>query len=299
MGKRKLSVAGNPSKDREDSWKKIFKGLVDMIEDQQRQLESLVEERKSLEKRFRLQQDRWGFDVKFLQDHISQIRRDSKIKDIARVVEDAKANLIISMKQKEAIMNNLKFEEADDERADLKLLFDEVSQFLAEPKQRITRSNAKDVKESALQAERDFAWNQFKKADNKLQELINKTRFEVESANEKIQRLIADLEQSQSLNIEKNRRISGLQDQIAVLEYDSRKKSEEISRLNKELEALKGDDNSSITPVLRRCMVTSSKKNQASDVAIVEKEVRSSKRKAIASQPRLFTSKFKLPKLKT
>ncbi|XP_076894370.1 uncharacterized protein LOC143546622 isoform X2 [Bidens hawaiensis] len=298
MGKRKLSVAGNPSKDREDSWKKIFKGLVDMIEDQQRQLESLVEERKSLEKRFRLQQDRWGFDVKFLQDHISQIRRDSKIKDIARVVEDAKANLIISMKQKEAIMNNLKFEEADDERADLKLLFDEVSQFLAEPK-RITRSNAKDVKESALQAERDFAWNQFKKADNKLQELINKTRFEVESANEKIQRLIADLEQSQSLNIEKNRRISGLQDQIAVLEYDSRKKSEEISRLNKELEALKGDDNSSITPVLRRCMVTSSKKNQASDVAIVEKEVRSSKRKAIASQPRLFTSKFKLPKLKT
>ncbi|XP_076947810.1 uncharacterized protein LOC143619869 [Bidens hawaiensis] len=223
MGKRRLSVADNPSKDREDSWKKIFKGLVDMIEGQQRQLESLVEERKSLEKRFQLQQDRWGFDIKFLQDHISQMRRDSKIKDMARFVENAKANLIISMKRKEAIMNNLKFEEADDERADLKLLFEEVSQFLAEPK-RITRSNTKDVKESALKAERDFAWNQFKKTDNKLQELINKTRFEVESANEKIQRLIADLEQSQSLNIEKNRRISGLQDQIAVLEYDREKK---------------------------------------------------------------------------
>ncbi|KAI3706099.1 hypothetical protein L1987_76355 [Smallanthus sonchifolius] len=109
MGKRRASVSDNPSKDREDSWKKIFKGLVDMIEDQQRQLESLAEERKSLEKRFRSQHDRWVFDVKLLEDHISQMTRDSRIKDIRRFVDNAKANLIISMKQKEAVMNKLKF----------------------------------------------------------------------------------------------------------------------------------------------------------------------------------------------
>ncbi|KAI3762128.1 hypothetical protein L1987_52551 [Smallanthus sonchifolius] len=298
MGKRRVSMAENPSKDREDSWKKIFKGLVDMIKDQQQQLESLVEERKSIEKRFQSQKDRWVFDVKFLQDHISQMIRDSKIKDMSRFVEGAKAKLIISLKQKEAIMNNLKFEEADDERTDLKLLFEEVSQFLAEPK-RVTRSNAKDVDELALKAERDFAWNQFNKTDNKLQEIIKKTRFEVEAANEKIQRLIADLEQSQSLNMEKNRRVSALQDEIAVLEYDSRKKSEEISRLTKELELLRGDSNGSITPVLRRCMVKSSKKSHSSDMAIVLKGERSSKRKATETEPRLFTSKFKVPKLKT
>ncbi|KAI3807715.1 hypothetical protein L1987_23649 [Smallanthus sonchifolius] len=298
MGKRRVSVAENPSKDREVSWKNIFKGLVDMIEDQQQQLESLIEERKSLEKRFQSQKDRWVFDIKFLQDHISQMIRDSKIKDMSRFVEDAKAKLIISLKQKEAIMNNLKFEEADDERTYLKLLFEEVSQFLAEPK-RVTRSNAKDVDESSLKAERDFAWNQFKKTDNKLQELIKKTRFEVEAANEKVQKLFADLEQSQSLNMEKNRRVSALQDEIAVLEFNSRKKSEEISRLTKELELLRGDSNSSITPVLRRCMVKSSKKSHASDMAIVEKGERSSKRKAIETEPRLFTSKFKVPKLKT
>ncbi|KAJ0733039.1 hypothetical protein HanPI659440_Chr11g0404021 [Helianthus annuus] len=302
MGKRRVSVsaADNGSKDREDSWKKIFKGLVDMIEDQQRKLEALVEERQFLEKRFKSQQDRWIFDIKLLQDHIFQMKRESKIKDMSRFLDDAKANLIISMKQKEALMNNLKFE-ADDERADLKLLFEEVSQFLAEPK-RVTRSNTKDNAESALKAERDFAWNQFNKTDNKLQELIKKTRSEVQTANDKVQKLITDLEQSQSLNMEKNRRISALQDNIAILEFDSRKKSEEISRLTKELELLRGGSDSSMTPVLRRCMVKSSKNSRLSDMghmAIVDKEVRSSKRKATETAPRLFTSKFKVPKLKT
>ncbi|KAM0041538.1 hypothetical protein Hdeb2414_s0011g00367471 [Helianthus debilis subsp. tardiflorus] len=271
MGKRRVSVSDNPLKDREDSWKKIFKGLVDMIEDQQRQLESLVKERKSLEKRFQWQHDRWVFDVKLLEDHISQMTRDSKIKDMVRFVENAKANLIISMKQKEATMNKLKFEEVDDERADLKLLFDEVSRFLTEPKC-VTRSSGKDVAESSLKAERDFAWNQYRKTDNKLQELIKRTKSEVEGANEKLQKLIYDLEQSESLNMEKDREISSLKDDMVVLELDSRKKSEEISRLTKELELLRGDSDRSITPVLRRCMAADSSKNsRSSDMAIVKK----------------------------
>ncbi|KAD6796623.1 hypothetical protein R6Q59_019585 [Mikania micrantha] len=300
MGRRRVSVAVNPTKDREDSWKKIFKGLVDMIEDQQRQLESLVKERRSLEKRFQSQKDRWVFDIKFLQDHISLMARNSEIKDMSRFVEDAKANLIISMKKKEAIMNSLKFEEANDERTDLKLLFEEVSKFLCEPKC-VTRSisNTKNDEKSALKAERDFAWNQFKKTDVQLQELIKKTRLEVEAANEKVQKLIVDLEQSQSLNMDKNRRISALQDKIAVLDYDSRKKSEEISRLTKELEVFRSGSNGSITPVLRRCMVKSSKQSHSNGMDIVEKEIRCSKRKAIEIEPRLFTSKFKVPKLKT
>ncbi|XP_076907910.1 uncharacterized protein LOC143564555 [Bidens hawaiensis] len=299
MAKRKHSGSGsdNPSKDREESWKKIFKGLVDMIEDQQRQLESLADERKSLEKRFRSQHDRWVFDVKLLEDLISQMARDSKIKDMVRFVENAKANLIISMKQKEATMNKLKFEEADDERADLKLLFDELSRFFAEPK-RVTLSNGKNSAESSLKTERDFAWNQYKKTDNKLQELIKRTKVEVEGANEKLHQLISDLEQSESLNMEKDRKISSLKDNLVGLELDSRKKSEEISQLTKELEMLRGDSDRSITPALRHCMVKSSKNSHSSDVSIVEKGEISSKRKITESEPRLFTSKFKAPRLK-
>ncbi|KAL8199901.1 hypothetical protein R6Q57_013469 [Mikania cordata] len=71
--------------------------------------------------------------------------------------------------------------------------------------------------------------------------------------------------------MDKNRRISALQDKIAVLDYDSRKKSEEISRLTKELEVLRGCSNGSITSALRRCMVKSSKQSHSSDMDIVEK----------------------------
>ncbi|KAI3757276.1 hypothetical protein L6452_04810 [Arctium lappa] len=295
MGKRRGSSADNPPEDRQDSWKKIFKGLVDLIQGQQRQLESLVKERKSLEKRIQSQHDRWVSDVKLLEDHISQMMRDSKIKDMVRFVDTAKANLIISMKQKEAIVQKLKFEDVDDERIDLKLLFDDLVQclVLAEPK-RATRSNSKNIDESALKAERDFAWNQFKKTDAKLQDHVKRSKSEVEAANEKIQKLMSDLEESQSANVEKNRTISTLQDDIAVLESDSRKKSEEISRLTKELELLRGD---SVTPVLRRCTIESGSSG-VKDKKSGSKGGRSSKRKAGETEPRLFTSRFKVPKLK-
>lgn len=68
MGKHRAS------KDREDSWKKIFKGLIDMIENQQLQLQSLLTQRKSLEKRFESHQQKWVCDINFLQDHISQVK---------------------------------------------------------------------------------------------------------------------------------------------------------------------------------------------------------------------------------
>ncbi|KAI3750745.1 hypothetical protein L2E82_21536 [Cichorium intybus] len=289
----KNSSPDNPSKDRDGSWKNILKGYVDLVQEQQRQLESLLIERKSLEKRIRWQHDRWDFDVKLLEFHISKMMRSSKEKDMFRVVDTAKANLIISMEQKKAIIHKLKFEEVEDERADLKLLFEELSQCFREPKH-VTRSNSKNFDESALKAERDFAWNQFKKTDAKLQE----HKSEVEAANNKIQKLISELEQSQSLNMEKNKTISALQDDMAVLESDSRKKSEEISRLTKELELLRGDSNNRvITPILRRCNVESS--SHSSDMAIIKKgDRRSSKRKGGETEPRLFTSRFKVPKLK-
>ncbi|KAL4557532.1 hypothetical protein LXL04_035713 [Taraxacum kok-saghyz] len=293
------SSADNPSNDREGSWKTIFDGLVALVQDQQRQLESLLQERNSLKKRLQSHHSRWAFDVKLLKDHISQMMRGSKIKDIAHAVDAAKANLILSMKQKEAIMHKLKFEDADDERADLKLLFEELCQCLREPKH-VTRSNSKNLDESALKAERDFAWNQFKKTDAQLQEHVKRTKSEIESANDKIEKLISELEQSVSSHMEKNKTISSLQDDVAVLESDSRRKSEEISRLTKELELLRGgSSNRSITPVLRRCTVqTGTTSSRSCDVAVSEKKERSCKRKGGDTEPRLFTSRFKVPKLK-
>lgn len=100
----------------------------------------------------------------------------------------------------------------------------------------------------------------------KLQELVKRTKLEFEASDNKVQKLISDLEKSQFLNMEKDRTIS-------ALESESRKKSEEISRLNIELESLRGDSNRSITPVLRRCMVQSNK-SQSSEMVISEKVIR-------------------------
>ncbi|KAK1441606.1 hypothetical protein QVD17_07632 [Tagetes erecta] len=82
--------------------------LVDMIQNQQLQLQSLLIQRKSLANTFPSLQDPWVCDINFLEDHISQ--GHSKIKDMARFVDDAKASFIISMNQKDAIINNLEFD---------------------------------------------------------------------------------------------------------------------------------------------------------------------------------------------
>lgn len=124
-----------------------------------------------------------------------------------------------------------------------------------------------------MKAERDFVWNQFNKKDNELQAVIRKNQQEVGAANDKVANLMSALEKSEFSNIEKDKTISALREDLSVLESDSRKKNEEISRLNKELEVLRGGGNRSITPVLQRCMVTSSK-NNSSDVTIIEKVIK-------------------------
>nr|GEW63629.1 hypothetical protein [Tanacetum cinerariifolium] len=186
--------------------------------------------------------------------------------------------------------------DVDDERADLKILFEEVTKALAEPKP-VTRSDRKDSLDSALKAERDFAWNQFEKKDNELQEVVRKNKKEVGAANDKVVNLMSALEKSEFSNIEKDKTISTLREDLSVLESDSRRKSEEISRLTKELEFLRGGGNRSITPVLQRCMVTSSKNSHSSDITITKQERRGSKRKA-ADTTILFNSTLKVPKLK-
>lgn len=74
MGKRKVSVADdNPSIKREHSWQMTFKTLVALVRDQQRQIESVAIERKTLEKRIQSMHERWVFNVKQLEDQIDQV----------------------------------------------------------------------------------------------------------------------------------------------------------------------------------------------------------------------------------
>lgn len=122
-----------------------------------------------------------------------------------------------------------------------------------------------------LLAERDFVWNQYnkredqhKKRENDLTDRLKGKSTEVEQANEKIQKLLSSMERLQSSNSEKDRIILKLKTNTSELVEASEKKSEEISRLSRELELLKNGRSVSITPVLRRCS-TKSRSNEGND----------------------------------
>ncbi|KAF7140443.1 hypothetical protein RHSIM_Rhsim06G0021600 [Rhododendron simsii] len=195
-------------------------------------------------------------------------------------------------------------DDAVSELADFRAWFDHLSS-------KCSDANENSSKVTALLAERDFVWNQYKKRESDLTDRLKSKSTEVEQANEKIQKLLASMEILQSSNSEKDRIILKLKFE---LEEASVKKSEEISKLSRELELLRKGKSASVTPVLR-CCSTRSRSNEGNDARnislkreshpsqVVEKGCRSSKRTAVepfptSETPKLFTSAFKVPKLK-
>ncbi|KAL6995838.1 hypothetical protein U1Q18_005974 [Sarracenia purpurea var. burkii] len=171
----------------------------------------------------------------------------------------------------------------------------------------------------ALLSERNFVWNQYKMRESDLTDRLKSKSTEVEQANEKIQNLLTSMEILQSSNSEKDKMILNLKTDMAELEAASVKKSEEISRLSRELELVRKARSNSITPVLRHCSAKSRvgeenrgttevrnviPKKESHPSQVIHKGCGSSKRRAfdpipISETPKLFTSAFKVPKLKS
>ncbi|CAA3002198.1 spindle apparatus lin-5 [Olea europaea subsp. europaea] len=330
MGKR---ISSNESSDRERKWDKVFNALVKMSQ-------NLQKEREILEDR-----------VKFLHDLIFQMKIEQK-------VESVKAELMMGLKEREAFIFKHKYEDTDTELSDFREWFDYLSEKCAEPKAisdgastaREVRGNMalqnemrrlrgeiekcnseKDSEVSALLAEKNFIWNQYKTMETDFTDQLRRKCAEVEYSNGKIKALGSKMEELQFSN-------EKLRTDLAMLESDSNKKSEEISRLSKEIELIKSRSGSA-TPALRRCREeTGTLKNSSMEgrAITVKKELyssqtleklapskptarkstggkapkkqlaikgsSSSKRKAdvitIPDTPKLFTSSFKVPKLK-
>lgn len=81
---------------------------------------------------------------------------------------------------------------------------------------------------SALLSERDFAWNQYKELESNLTDQLRGKHAEVEQANEKIEKLLANMEQLQSSNNEKDDVILSLKTDMAELESDSLRKTKKF-----------------------------------------------------------------------
>ncbi|PON93891.1 cytomatrix protein-like protein [Trema orientale] len=279
MGTNRRSKA--PS-DRQN-WQKIFNALVEMLQTQQSQLETLAKERKLLEDRIRMQHHRWVSDVRLLEDQISQMKGDFVVQDMGSALEAAKAELVLGLKQREAHINKLRLEYAETELDDFKVLFDLLSKKCSEPNDRGKDSNEKSSKSeeprsgkleskvrrlkqeyeklsmeknsevSALLAEKKFIWNQYKILENNYTSKLKNKSSEAELADEKVRKLIASMEQLQSSNSEKDKCIARLTSQLTTMNEESNQLKEETGRLSQELELLRKSRSASITPVLTRC----------------------------------------------
>lgn len=259
-------------------WNKVFNAMVRMLRTQQTQLESLAKDRKLLEDRIKLQYNRWVSDVNLFQDQITQMKNEFTVQEMHHMVEVAKADLVMGLKQREAFVYKHKFENADSELADFRDWFNYLSQKCSGQKD-ITMPTSNGIEESqqnleseirrlqcenekvtldkeseisALLAEKKFIWNQYDRMEKDLNEQLRQKQGEIECCNDKIHTLVAGMEELQSSNAEKDQMLLTLKNDVAKLKSDSAKKDEEISRLSKGLEASRKSRDVTVTPVLRQ-----------------------------------------------
>ncbi|XP_065880245.1 uncharacterized protein [Euphorbia lathyris] len=337
----------------------LFDGLVQLLKNRQQQLEFLLDERKILEDRIKTQQERWVSDVRLCTDQISQMKDFLMEKDMANSLLSAKSALMIGLKHREASLLKLKLEQTEDELTDFKAGFDYLSHILQKnsnetdkEKEEGTQSNLKssasrtgnEVKRlkleyeklsseknseiSALLKEKSFIWNQYSVLESDLTDKLKSKESEINLANNKIAKVLANAEQLQSCNDQKDEMIGSLRSKVAELEVDRDKLKEEICRLTQELKSKKESRNTDVTPVLRKHgdaetkplsrgakstlskgrSITVKKEISSGKSALPfkdgEKGSRSLKRKvveelSVLETPKLFSNSFKVPKLKT
>ncbi|XP_022132146.1 protein MLP1-like isoform X2 [Momordica charantia] len=171
---------------------------------------------------------------------------------------------------------------------------------------------------SALVAEKKFVWNQYNVMENGYTSKLKSKHSELELANQKIEKLVATLEQLQTSSNEKDGIIATLRDQVGKMETDSSKLKEEVSKLSHELEVQRKSMNANATPVLNQCTAgtrpsslggKNCKKNRSNvtinkDMSSAQTSLSGNRKRrgddviSNPGTPRLFTSNFKVPKLK-
>ncbi|KAF3594835.1 hypothetical protein DY000_02023928 [Brassica cretica] len=300
-------------------WDKIFKNLVKWLQTKQDAIESLLKDRKSLEDKLKTKHENWISDVRNYEEQLSLMKR-------MQFFETSKSNLLSVLKEKDHSLCNLKLDEAVDELKDFKAWFDfltlntsidngdsEAAESLEVKIRKLKLeyerlASEKKCEVSDLRRENGFALSQFKCIQSGFTDKLKRRDEEIAQANTKISSLLSFQEQLQSSNHENAEIISSLKAEVAEMKASSIKKDEEISKLSRDLESLK--KSRSFTPVLTRCTMhngssvgseVTRKKDKSAASPPNDKEIRSSKRKrvTVSETPKLFTSTFRVPKLKS
>ncbi|KAL0760415.1 hypothetical protein Bca101_076565 [Brassica carinata] len=307
-------------------WDKIFKNLVKWLQTKQDAIESLLKDRKSLEDKLKTKHENWISDVRNYEEQLSLMKREIVTMERMQFFETSKSNLVSVLKEKDHSLCSLKLDEAVDELKDFKAWFDfltlntsidngdsEAAESLEVKIRKLKLeyerlASEKKCEVSDLRRENGFALSQFKCIQSGFTDKLKRRDEEIAQANTKISSLLSFQEQLQSSNHENAEIISSLKAEVAEMKASSIKKDEEISKLSRDLESLK--KSRSFTPVLTRCTMhngsivgseVTRKKDKSAASPPNDKEIRSSKRKrvTVSETPKLFTSTFRLPKLKS
>ncbi|XP_068640445.1 uncharacterized protein [Aristolochia californica] len=179
---------------------------------------------------------------------------------------------------------------------------------------------------NALLNERNFVWNQLKRMESDYSNLLKTKSLELHQANEKIEKLLLNVKKSELSAKEKDEAIGKLKGDLARLEKDVDSRTKEVSKLAKELSLSRSSKRSTVTRMVRCSESDSSSgglKNETlrekqehlpfsrelsrlqasgSSNTILKERTRGAKRKSDTDPklevPRLFSSGFKVPKLK-
>ncbi|XP_047326279.1 uncharacterized protein LOC124929946 [Impatiens glandulifera] len=277
-----ITKASSPFSSDQQKWPEIFNAMVEMLKQKQSQIESLVKERKLLEDHIKLQSSRWLSDVDLLKGQISQVNENPfisvkqklSVQEMTNRVDSAKAELIAGFKQKEALIYKTKLDSALDDLSDFKSLYNHLLL-------QLDNNNMNSSEMLSLKSERDFIWNQFKKMESDLTNRLKNQTNLIENGDAKIEELVVTMNKLETSNLDKDELIMKLKSDVAKLEADSIAKGEEVSRLTREVESLRKGTSENKS----RIMGGGERSNRK-------------RKSAVLNGPRLFTSRFKIPKLK-
>lgn len=302
-----MKSVSRESSDRK-SWDNIFKSLVKILQTKQDHIESLLKDRKTLEDKIKTKHENWISDVRNYDQQLSLMKREIETMEMMQFLETSKFNLLSVLKERDRSICNLKSDETVDELKYFKAWFDiltskengdsEAAESLEAKIRKLKLEYEKKCEISDLLRENGFARSEFKCIESGFIDKLKRKDDEIARANAKISSLVSYQEQLLSSNHEKDEIISSLKAKVAELEGGFTKKGDEgVSKLSRDVESLNKSRS------LTRC-TTRDKGSDGNTVG--SQEIRRSKRQkvnktsvTVSETPKLFTSTFRLPKLKS
>ncbi|XP_038976763.1 MAR-binding filament-like protein 1 isoform X2 [Phoenix dactylifera] len=115
-------------------WQRIFGTLVEMLQSRQSQIETLADDRKFLERYIRIQNDRWASKARFLESHIAQMKEEERK---GRRVQAAKLDLMVGIKEREALCYKIQHELAESDSEDFHACAETLSAEISELKEKM------------------------------------------------------------------------------------------------------------------------------------------------------------------